>query len=60
MRIVATLALLASTTLPAFAQSLEGQHPPDIPFRKAWNADGARGLSDFKGKAVLVEMFATW
>ena len=54
------MAALAALATPAFGQNLVGKSPPETPLRAAWNADGEKSLKDFEGKAVLLEIFATW
>ena len=52
------LALFLAAT-PARAD-LTGQSAPDAALKAAWNAKGEKALKDFKGRVVLLELFATW
>ena len=54
------MAALAVFSTSATAQDLNGKAAPETPIRTAWNALGEKSLKDFKGKAILLEIFATW
>ncbi|CAG0988585.1 hypothetical protein PLCT2_02336 [Planctomycetaceae bacterium] len=58
------LGLLALASV-LFAGSLSavavGEMGPDFKFDKSWNTiEGATKLSDYRGKVVLIEAWATW
>lgn len=38
-----------------------GDVAPEVTFAKTWNMpEGQRRLSDFRGKVVMLEVWATW
>lgn len=58
------LGLLALASV-LFAGSLSavavGEMGPDFKFDKSWNTiEGSTKLSDYRGKVVLIEAWATW
>jgi len=58
------LGLLALASV-LFAGSLNavavGEMGPDFKFDKSWNTiEGSTKLSDYRGKVVLIEAWATW
>jgi hypothetical protein len=53
----ATFAVLAASALPA--QLEVGAAAPAVEFKAAIQTS-ARSLADFKGKVVMVDLFATW
>lgn len=62
MHTAVTVAVLAGGLLaatPARAD-LKGKTAPEFEFKASWNTSGEKGLKDFKGRVILVEMFATW
>lgn len=54
----AALGMLVSAA-PAWAD-LTGKAAPDAALKAAWNAKGEKALKEFKGRVVLLEVFATW
>jgi hypothetical protein len=56
--IVALLCAFAAGTASAVEV---GEPGPSFQFNKSWNAlDRAKQLDDYRGKAVLLEVWATW
>ena len=58
-RILTGLAAGLLVALPASAD-LTGKTAPDAIIKASWNAKGERSLEDFKGRVILLEVFATW
>jgi len=55
---IALLFALAAAPLMAVEVGSAG---PNFTFKKSWHAlDGAKQLDDYRGKAVLLEVWATW
>ncbi len=52
--------LIALMTAPLMAVEV-GNAGPNFTFKKSWHAlEGAKQLDDYRGKAVLLEVWATW
>lgn len=52
---------LAAVFATAAAAVEVGQAAPNFKFDKSWNAlEGASQLDDYRGKLVLLEVWATW
>lgn len=58
-RIAVTLALLATAGSAEWAD-LVGSKAPDFAVKEWFNKAEGKTLSDFRGKAVLLEFWATW
>lgn len=58
-RIAVTLALLASAGSAEWT-NFTGAKAPDFPVKEWFNKGAGKTLSDFRGKAVLLEFWATW
>jgi len=54
-----TLALLASAGSAEWID-FTGSKAPDFGVKEWFNKAGGKVLSDFRGKAVLLEFWATW
>jgi peroxiredoxin len=52
--------LLAAISMPAVARKTEGQHPPAPEFALKDLEGGTVALSDYRGKVVLLNFWATW
>lgn len=64
MRLVGSFALMLLAAM-AFAGSLSavapGDQGPNFKFDKSWNLEeGVTELSQFRGKVVMIESWATW
>ncbi|MCA8912800.1 MAG: hypothetical protein KDB82_13940 [Planctomycetes bacterium] len=64
MKLAGSVALLLLTAV-VFAGSLSavapGDQGPNFKFDKSWNIeDGMTELSQFRGKVVMIESWATW
>lgn len=58
MGLLALASVLFAGSLSAVAV---GEMGPDFKFDKSWNTiEGATKLSDYRGKVVLIEAWATW
>lgn len=52
---------LAAVFAAAAAAVEVGQPAPNFKFEKSWNAlEGADELDDYRGKIVMLEVWATW
>lgn len=58
-RIGTAIVLLAAAT-GAEWKSLSGQQAPDLEISQWFNQADGSSLADFRGKAVLLEYWATW
>ncbi|MCC6465473.1 MAG: hypothetical protein IT463_09065 [Planctomycetes bacterium] len=57
------LALLFALLAPAALQAVSvGQQAPDFQLKQVWNtpSGGESSLASFRGRVVLLEVFATW
>ena len=59
MRILTGLATMLLMALPASAD-LVGKMAPSTEIKKSWNSKGETSLADYKGRVVLLEIYATW
>ena len=64
MKVLGSLAIALLTAM-VFASSLSavapGDQGPNFKFDKSWNIeDGMTELSQFRGKVVMIESWATW
>jgi len=62
MKRLGTVALLLATAHVAHGdwKSLTGEEAPDISVGQWFNQAEGGSISDFRGKAVLLEYWATW
>lgn len=58
-RIGVALALLATAGSAEWI-NLTGSKAPDFPVKEWFNKAEGKSLADFRGKAVLLEFWATW
>lgn len=55
------LALASALWAGSLSAVAVGEMGPDFKFDKSWNTiEGATKLSDYRGKVVLIEAWATW
>ena len=59
MRILTGPAVMLLMALPASAD-LVGKKAPNPRIKKSWNSKGETSLADYKGRVVLLEIYATW
>lgn len=60
VRLALPLALLASLPVAADWARLDGKDAPPLQIKQWFNPSDALAFGDFRGKAVLVEFWATW
>jgi len=56
----AAVLLVAAQVAHGDWKSLMGEEAPDLPVTQWFNQAEGSSLSDFRGKAVLLEYWATW
>lgn len=57
--LAATAALSVAMAAPALAQVGEGDAAPDVQIKEWVKGNACKSLKDMRGKAVLLEFFAT-
>jgi hypothetical protein len=58
---LAIMALVAALFAGSLSAIAVGDMGPDFKFDKSWNTiEGSTKLSDYRGKVVLIEAWATW
>lgn len=56
----AVILLAAATTARAEWENLDGQDAPSFPVEKWFNPAEGSTIADLRGKAILLEFWATW
>lgn len=56
----AVILLAAATTALAGWQNLDGQEAPNFDVEKWFNPAEGSSIEDLRGKAILLEFWATW